>query len=218
MQNEGFYHHPPGRCAGSSRLRERDLRNNPPPHSFQASLTLPPLQCNLLTQSLGSKIALPGQPAYVQAGNAFWSLQETSIQPACILIPSSAQDVAQAVSVIASVAACEFAIKGRGHNPAAGFANVQGGVTIDMTPLSGVEVNEDHSVARVGPGATRLDVYQYLDPFNVSAAGGRNGAVGVGGLLLGGGISHFSPRVGWACDNVVNFEVSNPQSICPLPV
>jgi FAD/FMN-containing dehydrogenase len=103
---------------------------------------------------------------------------------------------------------CTFAIKGRGHNPAAGFANIDGGVTIDMAPLASVEVNTDYSVAMVGAGATWLDVYQFLDPLGVSVAGGRNGKVGVGGLLLGGGISHFSPRVGWACDNVVNFEVS----------
>ena len=37
--------------------------------------------------------------------------------------------------------------------------------------------------------------------------GGRNGAVGVGGLTLGGGISYFSPQVGFTCDTVVNFEV-----------
>lgn len=103
--------------------------------------------------------------------------------------------------------ACHFAIKGRGHNPAAGFANIDHGVTIDMTTLTAIEVNADNSVASVGAGATWLSVYQFLDPLNVSVAGGRNGAVGVGGLLLGGGIAHFSPRVGWACDNVVNFEV-----------
>ena len=31
--------------------------------------------------------------------------------------------------------------------------------------------------------------------------------MGVGGLTLGGGISYFSPRVGFTCDTVVNFEV-----------
>jgi hypothetical protein len=38
-------------------------------------------------------------------------------------------------------------------------------------------------------------------------AGGRNGAVGVGGLTTGGGISYFSPQVGFTCDTVRNFEV-----------
>lgn len=38
-------------------------------------------------------------------------------------------------------------------------------------------------------------------------AGGRNGAVGVGGLTVGGGISYFSPQVGFTCDTLVNVEV-----------
>jgi FAD/FMN-containing dehydrogenase len=31
--------------------------------------------------------------------------------------------------------------------------------------------------------------------------------VGVPGLLLGGGISHFSNRRGWACDNIASYEL-----------
>lgn len=112
------------------------------------------------------------------------------------------------MSVLSSVDGCEFAIKGQAHSPAAGFANVQGGVTIDMTGMASVDVHADHTVATVGAGASWLQVYQNLDTYGISAVGGRNGLVGVGGLLIGGGISHFSPRRGWACDNVVNYEVS----------
>lgn len=31
--------------------------------------------------------------------------------------------------------------------------------------------------------------------------------VGVPGLILGGGISHFASKRGWACDNVASFEL-----------
>ncbi len=115
--------------------------------------------------------------------------------------------MSRAVSIIATVDGCQFAVKSQGHAPAAGFANIDGGVTIDMTGLNTTALSSDHSVLSVGAGAAWIQVYKYLDPFNVSVAGGRNGLVGVGGLMVGGGISHFSPRVGWACDNVVNFEV-----------
>ena len=50
-----------------------------------------------------------------------------------------------------------------------------------MTGMSTVSTNEDDSVVSVGAGASWLDVYAYLDPLGKSAAGGRNGAVGVGG-------------------------------------
>jgi FAD/FMN-containing dehydrogenase len=126
--------------------------------------------------------------------------------PSCIVKPTCAADVVQIISKIVS-ANCQFAIKGRGHAPGAGFANIDSGITIDMTGLSSVSVRNDYSVASVGAGASWLDVYTFLDPINKTVAGGRNGAVGVGGLTLGGGISYFSPQVGWTCDSVVNFEV-----------
>jgi FAD/FMN-containing dehydrogenase len=98
-------------------------------------------------------------------------------------------------------------VKGGGHTPAGGFANIQGGVTFDMTSLNATVLSGDKTSVAVGAGAVWNDVYGYLDEFHLAAAGGRNGLVGVGGLLLGGGISHFSPRVGWACDGVVGYEV-----------
>lgn len=65
-----------------------------------------------------------------------------------------------------------------------------------MTPLSAIEVSDDHSIAKIGAGASWLSVYQFLSPLNVSVAGGRNGAVGVGGLLVGGGDRAFCPESG----------------------
>jgi hypothetical protein len=127
-----------------------------------------------------------------------------------MLAPETSEEVASAVRLLVSSPDCndvQFAIKGRTHAPAAGFANIDGGITIDMTDLSSVTLSEDHSTASVGAGASWLDVYAHLDPYGKSVAGGRNGAVGVGGLTLGGGISYFSPQVGFTCDTAVNFEV-----------
>lgn len=122
-------------------------------------------------------------------------------------MPETPDDVSEAVSILQFIPKCHFAIKGQGHAPAAGFANVPSGVTIDMSSLSSLETDPAREVTQIGAGAAWLDVYLYLDSMGLAVAGGRNGAVGVGGLTLGGGISHFSPRVGFTCDNVVNFEV-----------
>ncbi len=66
----------------------------------------------------------------------------------------------------------------------------------------------------------------------LATSGGRVAIVGVGGLVLGGmrttvsmlekqyliahpgGISFFSPRYGFDCDNVVNFEASSLKTFC----
>lgn len=121
--------------------------------------------------------------------------------------PTSSQDVVEIISKIVSNGNCQFAIKGQGHAPAAGFANIDHGVTLDMTGLSSISVNGDGSRISVGAGASWLEVYSFLDPLNKTVAGGRNGVVGVGGLTVGGGISYFSPQTGFTCDSVLNFEV-----------
>ena len=57
---------------------------------------------------------------------------------------------------------------------------------MDMTSLALVTINGNRTVASVGAGASWLDVYLYLDGLGVAVTGGRNAAVGVGGLTLGG--------------------------------
>ncbi|KAF5987257.1 6-hydroxy-D-nicotine oxidase [Fusarium coicis] len=163
--------------------------------------------CHQLKESLGDKISFPDTKSYNATLASYWSKQESALHPNCILQPTTAHDVAAALKVISKQKDCRFSIKGHGHAPAAGFANSNGGVTIDMTTLSSVSLNKKSTIASIGAGAKWLDVYQYLNGSGVQVAGGRNGNVGVGGLLLGGGISHFTTNIGWACDKVVNYEV-----------
>jgi FAD/FMN-containing dehydrogenase len=160
-----------------------------------------------LKESLGDKISFPDTKSYNATLASYWSKQESALHPNCILQPTTAHDVAAALKVISKQKDCRFSIKGHGHAPAAGFANSNGGVTIDMTTLASVSLNKKSTIASIGAGAKWLDVYQYLNGSGAQVAGGRNGNVGVGGLLIGGGISHFTTNVGWACDKVVNYEV-----------
>lgn len=63
-------------------------------------------------------------------------------------------------------------------------------------------------LASVEPGAVWKDVYfSLLHNGNVTVTGGRDGGVGVGGFLLGGGNSYHTTRNGFGCDTVINYEV-----------
>ena len=68
----------------------------------------------------------------------------------------------------------------------AGSANIEDGVTIDLSALDHVEVVADEKVTKVGAGARWGDVYLKLDAMNLSVVGGRVYDVGVAGLTLGG--------------------------------
>lgn len=111
------------------------------------------------------------------------------------------------MKVVTTITNCNFAIKSHGHAPAAGVANIANGVLLDMASINQTVISEDRNTATVGTGSTWVGAYRFLQPYNKTVAGGRNGAVGVGGLTLGGGISYYSPQVGFTSDTVVNFEV-----------
>ena len=64
-------------------------------------------------------------------------------------------------------------------------ANINNGVLIDMSMFKGVNYNAANSLAIVGAGQRWGDVYNQLDPYNVTVVGGRVLDVGVGGLTLG---------------------------------
>ena len=81
-------------------------------------------KCGQLAQLLGPKVFFPNSSAYLATEAAYWTLQESELSPTCIVVPSTAQDVSTTVSTIAGNAGCPFAIKGAGHAPQAGAANI----------------------------------------------------------------------------------------------
>lgn len=73
--------------------------------------------------------------------------------------------------------------------------------------MADLAVDLDSETVRFGPGGRWADIYHALAPYDRIVAGGREGQVGVAGLILGGGKSFLTPRRGFACDNVLEFEV-----------
>jgi FAD/FMN-containing dehydrogenase len=68
--------------------------------------------------------------------------------------------------------------------------------------------NAERKTATVASGAQWGKVYKDLhESADVYVTGGRNGLVGVGGFLLGGGNSYYTGLNGFGCDTVTNFEV-----------
>lgn len=94
-----------------------------------------------------------------------------------------------------------------------GASNIDGGLTIDLLKLNQVTVSADQTQTSVGSGNRWIDVYSALDLKGLSVIGGRVADIGVGGLTLGGGMSFFSGRYGWACDNVNTYEVCVNQRV-----
>lgn len=175
------------------------------------------MQCILLSETLSveitdTKVSDVGHAPIVanqtSVRSLFWAQQQQSAQPACLVHIHSAEDIAAFVSV-SRTSGCPFAVRGGGHSDIQGASNIDKGITVNMAGLSDVILDESEGLVKVGAGATWGDVYKELEKVNKTVVGGRLTGVGVGGLLLGGGLSHFSGMHGWACDNVRNYEVRN---------
>ncbi|KAF2968911.1 hypothetical protein GQX73_g4658 [Xylaria multiplex] len=153
------------------------------------------------------KISLPGTSAYTDSISSYFFRNQQQA-PACIIAPSTANDVAEIIRLINSQKRSQVAIRSGGHSPNSGFSNIDHGVTIDLRGLNQIEMHSrGNNIVSVGTGALWIDVYKTLSPLNRTAVGSRVASVGLGGFITGGGISFFSPQYGFSCDNVQNMQV-----------
>ena len=79
---------------------------------------------------------------------------------------------------------------------------------ISMSRFNAKSLNDDRSVASIGPGQLWGDLYNWLAQYDsLTVNGGRYPMVGVGGVLLGGGMGYFAGQRGWSVDDIVGWEV-----------
>ncbi|RYP24613.1 hypothetical protein DL765_000439 [Monosporascus sp. GIB2] len=169
-------------------------------------------QANTLREAglRADQILMPSDAEFAARQSSYWSRSARSLQPACIVEPESAQDVAAAVRALVA-ARVPFAVRSGGHMAWAGANNIgDGGVTVDLGRMDWVQVlpeGEMEKTVDIGPGNRWARVYTELQAQGLAVVGGREGNVGVAGLILGGGMAFFAARHGLACDSVVEFEV-----------
>ncbi|KAI1154873.1 hypothetical protein F4825DRAFT_460150 [Nemania diffusa] len=130
--------------------------------------------------------------------------------PSCIVAPSTANEVAEVIRLVSLYGSGseKVAIRSGGHSSNRGFSNTNNGVTIDLRGLNQIEIRDPSAdTVSVGTGTLWINVSDFLDPLNLTTVGSRVASVGIGGFVTGGGISFFSPRYGFSCDNVENMAV-----------
>lgn len=142
-----------------------------------------------LTDVLEGSVLHPGSEEYERDNSSYFSAFENEIRPSHIAKPTSVeqvQDLIRALRPHLLSGKLQVAIRGTGHTPFAGSANIQDGITIDTRGLKGITLSADRSAVEVAAGETWASVYAELEKHGLTAAGGRVGRVGVVGLVLGG--------------------------------
>jgi FAD/FMN-containing dehydrogenase len=122
---------------------------------------------------------------------------------AAVVEVADAEDVAALVRW-AGESGASLAVQSTGHG-ATGSAS--GAVLARTRALDGVKVDPQRRTARVGAGVSWGTLQEAAAAHGLTGLPGSSPGVGVAGYTLGGGVSWFGRRYGWAADAVLAWEV-----------
>jgi hypothetical protein len=139
-------------------------------------------ECTALVNTFGEKTYHHTLPEGFSL--SYFAQQQREVIPACVILPTSAEEVSQALSIIKDHQ-CHFAVKSGGHGMFSGASNAQHGITMDLRNLNSLQVSDDRLTTSVGTGTKWGEVYRELEPMNLTVSGGRDTQIGIGGFILG---------------------------------
>ena len=157
--------------------------------------------CEGLRTVLGGRVLGIGDEGFDAAARP-WNLAVE--QPVVAVVEVA--DVEDVVAVVrhARRVGLTVAAQPTGHG-ASGAA--RGAVLLRTGALDEVVVDTDRRVVRVGAGVSWGKVQEAAAAHRLTALPGSSPVVGVAGYTLGGGLSWFGRRHGWAADGVTALEV-----------
>lgn len=152
--------------------------------------------------------------SYTYARSHYWSSANGNATPACVVLLTSAQEAASVVLVLLQYPDVGFATKSGGHSANVGFGSTDGGMLFAMSALNATTLSVNRKTAYLSPGARWMDAVGALELHGATVVGRRVGTfvplfksagwvgdVGVGGRLIGCGLSFLSAQYGLPCDN-----------------
>jgi FAD/FMN-containing dehydrogenase len=156
-----------------------------------------------LRASFGGRVTAPGDAGYDQARTIFYGGFDQ--RPAAIVRPADAAEVAQVVS-LARDGGLELAVRGGGHSTA-GHSLSDGGIVLDLSELTAIEVDAEARTAWAQAGLTAGAYTGAVQAHGLVTGFGDTGSVGIGGLTLGGGVGYLVRKHGLTIDSLLAAEV-----------
>jgi FAD/FMN-containing dehydrogenase len=163
-----------------------------------SSLSIPRLRA-----AFHGRVVAPDDPGYDQARTVFYRGYDR--HPAVIVRPSDAAEVAQVVGLARETGA-ELAVRSGGHS-LAGHSVTEGGVVLDLSGMTGLELDPAQRTAWAQTGLTAGAYTATAGNHGLATGFGDTGSVGIGGLTLGGGVGYLVRKHGLTIDDLLAAEV-----------
>jgi FAD/FMN-containing dehydrogenase len=156
-----------------------------------------------LRTAVDGTVIAPDDEGY-HAARALWNGRIDRF-PAVVVQVTSTDDVAAAIS-FARERELPLAVRGGGHH-VTGSALVDGGLVVDLSGLTGVDLDVDARVVRVGAGCRVSDVLSVTQEHGLAVVCGSAAHNGVAGSTLGGAIGWVRRKHGLGVDGLRAAEV-----------
>jgi FAD/FMN-containing dehydrogenase len=156
-----------------------------------------------LRDRFGGRVTGPGRAGYDQARTVFYGKYDR--RPAAIVRPAGAAEVAQVVN-LARDNGLELAVRSGGHS-LAGHSTTDGGIVLDLSELTALEVDLEGRTAWAQTGLTAGAYTAAVGAHGLATGFGDTASVGIGGLTLGGGVGYLVRKQGLTIDSLLAAEV-----------
>jgi FAD/FMN-containing dehydrogenase len=153
--------------------------------------------------SFDGRVITPVDPGYDQARKVFYGKWDR--RPAAVVRPASAAGVARVVG-LARDRGLELAVRSGGHS-LAGHSASDGGIVLDLSAMTGLEVDRQGDSAWAQTGLTAGAYTKAVGADGLATGFGDTGSVGIGGLTLGGGVGFLVRRHGLTIDHLLAAEL-----------
>ncbi|MEU3553695.1 FAD-binding oxidoreductase [Streptomyces fragilis] len=156
-----------------------------------------------LRTALRGRAVTPGNADYDEARRVYNGMIDR--RPAAVVRCVDAADV-RATLAYAQETGTDLAVRGGGHS-APGASVIDGGITLDLTPMRWVRVDAEARIAQAGGGSLLGDLDHATHTFGLGIPAGNVSSTGLGGLTLGGGHGHLTRAYGLTVDSLIAADV-----------